>query len=385
MSELKNKKILFVFRNFTFGGSERQAFHVAEYLKTKYDCHITFLAFSAKGKVAEICDEKGISWVSYPLNWGSSGLIKKTIKLFLLKKKIKELSPEIIIPYTHLPNIICGILWKSVNAKFCFWNQRSFNSFNEEIFFQRKAIKNIQSFVCNSKATAENLKKMLKINPEKISIIHNGVVLSDPISNRDEWRKYLGINEDVTVAVMVANIHANKDHLTLLKAWKAVVDEIERKGSVLLLLAGRFGNIKNNLDEFCQENNLTNSIRFLGEVKDISGLLVASDISVFSSNAEGSPNGLLESMAANLPCAATDIPAIREIFQEEQLNYLHTPYDYKKFAENILTLVNNPIIRKNLGEKNKLIIEKEYSLQTMTENMSHLLSEGLKKNIMNSE
>lgn len=379
MSELKNKKILFVFRNFTFGGSERQAFHLAEYLKIKHDCHITFLAFSAKGKVAEICDEKEIPWVSYPLNWGSSGLIKKTIKLFLLKNKIKELSPEIIIPYTHLPNIICGILWKSVNAKFCFWNQRSFNSFNEEIFLQRKAIKNLQSFVCNSIATAENLKSMLKISPEKISIIHNGIKLPAAIKNRNEWRKFLGINEDVTVAVMVANIHANKDHLTLLKAWKVVVEEIGGKGSVLLLLAGRFGNIKKQLDEFCLENNLTNFIRFLGEVKDISGLLAASDISVFSSNAEGSPNGLLESMAAALPCAATDIPSIREIFNGEQLNYLHKPNDYIKFAKNILTFINDSSLRKSLGKKNQLIIEKEYSLQGMTENMSRLLINGLKR------
>ena len=85
------------------------------------------------------------------------------------------------------------------------------------------------------------------------------------------------------------------------------------------MLAGRFDSKYDDLLALTTDLKLQENIIFLGWVDDIPGLLSAVDICVFSSLTEGSPNGVLESMAAGLVHSARIISCLLKILSFLQL------------------------------------------------------------------
>lgn len=77
--------------------------------------------------------------------------------------------------------------------------------------------------------------------------------------------------------------------------------------------------------------------------------LLESDIFVFPTRVEGSPNALLQAMASGLPIVASDIPPNREFLGEAGL--YATPEKPEEFVHYILELVSNPDLRIRLGKK----------------------------------
>src|SRR5205085_1382097 len=149
--------------------------------------------------------------------------------------------------------------------------------------------------------------------PDRIRVIHNAVELAAPVRNRASWREALQLSERAFVACMVANIGPYKDHVTLLRAWRLVVDKLDvRDLDVALLLAGRFGDDVHNLKALAFDLGLDSSVQFLGHVDDIAGLLSAVDLGVLSSPSESSPNAILEAMASGLPVVGADNSGMRE-------------------------------------------------------------------------
>lgn len=74
------------------------------------------------------------------------------------------------------------------------------------------------------------------------------------------------IPEGAFTACMVANFHDNKDHITLLKAWAQVTNQLQ--GPARLLLAGRFDSSQGLLKSLAKELNIEDSVCFLGPVKE---------------------------------------------------------------------------------------------------------------------
>ena len=127
----------------------------------------------------------------------------------------------------------------------------------------------------------------------------------------------------------------------------------------------------------CFDLGLGNSVRFLGFVDDVPGLLGAVDLCVFSSKAEGVPNGVLEAMAAGLAVAAIDDPSIREALGPEGDPWLAPPGDPDALAALILDLAAHPETRERLGDANRERIQAEFSVRAMCEQTSSLIERAL--------
>src|SRR5439155_2520583 len=102
---------------------------------------------------------------------------------------------------------------------------------------------------------------------------------------------------------------------------------------------------------------LGSSVRFLGDVEDVAGLLAASDVAVLSSPSESRPHAVLEAAAAGLPIVATDIPGIREALGQHQHAHLAPVGDAERLAENLVQLISQPALRAELGELNRRSVD----------------------------
>lgn len=368
---LSGRRIVFVLGNLELGGAERQALMLARYLVEHERAQVEVWGLTKSGPVAEICEQLGIQSrvVPYPFHGIS---LQANVDVWRL---LCEAKPDILLPYTLRPNVVCGLTWMNTGARLCVWNQRDEGLLPLPGVMDAMAARITPLLISNSAVGARFLTEKLGVDPAKVNVIPNGVALAAPELERRAWRERLAVDDDCFVACMVANLHANKDHATLLRAWRNVVTKFEADGrKAVLVLAGRHDGAYESLASLATELDIDDSVRFVGPVSDVSGLLGAVDIGVFSSRSEGCPNAVLESMAAGLPVAATGIDAIREIVGPASARFLAPPGDPDALAAVLTTLANDPQLRAEIGEQNRERVRKNYDSGRMCKETAALLA-----------
>ncbi|GAB3443926.1 glycosyltransferase [Actinophytocola sediminis] len=133
--------------------------------------------------------------------------------------------------------------------------------------------------------------------------VPNAVFPWPPALDRTAARAALGLDDRVPVALCAARLEPQKRHDVLLSAWTKV-------DGAILLLAGD-GSLRTALTARCAELGLSHRVRFLGPRDDVPDLLAAADLSVLTSDWEGMPIAVLESMAAGTPVVASDVDGTR--------------------------------------------------------------------------
>lgn len=362
---LFGRRVIVFFNNLDLGGAERQGLVLARHLAREEHAAVEVWGFSGPGRVAELCDEAGIPWHVAPFQWGGSRL-NLLAQLLRLIRTLRRARPDVLLPYTLGPNVVCGALWRFSGARACIWQQRDAGIGCCPAHLQRYAIRRTPQFIANSTASAAFLTGELGVSPEQINVVHNGVVLTPAVEGRESWRAKLGLRDADVVACMIANLHDNKDHDTLLHAWRLVLDQVPNNlPPPQLLLAGRFDGAELRLKALAFDLNLGFTVRFLGGVDDISGLLSAVDLGVFSSRpTEGCPNGILECMAAGLPVVATNILGSRDALGENT-NWLAESGDYSNLGQKILSLLKRPDLRAADGKRNQQRVQEVFSADRM--------------------
>lgn len=354
------------------GGAERQALLLAKLLKHNYQCEITFFSLGQDDVVSSYCENLGFKTLIKTLNWSQNSLlrqIKAIIKFIIFLRKLK---PDIILPYTHLPNILCNLTWRFTSAIFCCWNQRNSTSFNIYLLWEKFAVKNSSVILTNSANVRDKLMNENLFASKKIYYIRNGIDISSYIFDDLIWQTNL--RENSLKICMIANLHDNKDHFTLLKSWKRIIDQVGNL-DIQLLLAGRKGSTYNSLNRYIFVNQMVDSVVFLGSVKNIEILLSQVDICVFSSVHvhDSAPNGILECMAAGLPVVASNIKEIKEIFDNKEFNLFFNTGDDADLAEKLLIMIKDERLRSESGVYNKKLIERYYLPDILLENMVKII------------
>ncbi len=347
---LRGARLLCVFRSLELGGTERQALAVADYLRRDRgaDVRVWGLCRDA-GRFARLCDERGIPWEATPLDWppGRAGQLR-SVAAFALR--LRRRRPDVVLPYTWFPDVLCGLAWRASGARLCVWNHRDEGIVLDRSRLHRAAVAMTPCFISNSEHGKRFLRDAYGVSPERIAVIRNGIVLAEAVEDRAAWRRRVGLGAERVAAVMVANMLAYKDHSTLLSAWRKVVDRAGPAGPPVLLLAGRIDEtLVGALKALAFDLRLGDAVRFLGAVDDVAGLLRAADLCVHSSRTEGCPNGILEAMAAGLPVAGSDIPGVREAVGPEGHRFLAPPGDAEALADRAAVLLSDGALRASLG------------------------------------
>lgn len=371
---LTGSKILFVFNGLDLGGAERQALLLARHLQEEKHAQVEFWGFRKPGRASELCDEYGIPWRIVPFRWAYSK-VKRIGHLTRFAYCLRLVQPDIVMPYTMLPNVVCGLTWRSSGAQVCVWNQRDEGRDRFQPTIERWAVRLTPWFISNSQHGADFLVQAAGAAPDRVRVVYNGIEMPAPQASRPAWRTRLGVTESSSLVCMVANLTRYKDHATLLRAWRVVTDRLHGTGcEALLLLAGRFDDATDALKALAYDLELGRSVRFLGSVDDVTGLCAASDLAVFSSQLEGIPNGILECMASGLPVVATDIPGIREALGAENAPQLAAPGDASLLAERIVALLLAPMQRQTLGALNRQRVVACFSPQKMVDETVRMLT-----------
>ena len=199
----------------------------------------------------------------------------------------------------------------------------------------------------------ENLVSGGFANRESIALIKGAGVDVKKFAHRPEPA------EPVKV-IMVSRLLRDKGVHEFIDAAKTVRS---KNSQVQFLLVGDIddGNPTSmNSDEIA---NLANSkdVTWLGARTDIAKLLAESHIACLPSYREGLPKSLIEAASVGRPIVTTDVPGCREVVIHMVNGLLVQPRDAQALAAAIEKLVEDPKLRKSMGEENRHKAEAEYA------------------------
>ncbi len=376
-AELRGRTIVFVLGSLDIGGSERQALGLARYLKTARGADVRVLGLQGgRGGAAAVCDEGGIPWRGGLIRWpdGRAGRLREVVRFAAALRRER---PDVVLPYTRLPNILCGLAWKRARAATCVWNQRDEGLGLSGGRLERMAIRRTPFFISNGEAGKAFLVAERGVSPERIAVVPNGVLLAPPRDDRARWRERLGLGDGRFAAVMLASVHPHKDHETLLRGWRRVVGALGGTEPPLLLLAGRSYGFEERLKALAFDLGVAGAVRFIGPVDDVAGLLRAADLYVHSARTEGLPNAVLEAMASGLAVVGSDIPGIRDAVGPAGLRFLAPPADHEAFADRVLELAASPGLRAEVGAALAARARERFDPEAMCGAMAGIVSRAL--------
>jgi glycosyltransferase involved in cell wall biosynthesis len=376
---LAGKRVVFVLAGEILGGAERNALDLAIHLAREDRADVQIVALDDRpGRSRAIAESEGIPWSCIRTPW-VGGKLTKTASLLEVGRGLRRLHPDVLVPRTNLPNVVCGLTWRLAGAKLCIWNQLDVlgtRRFSRRLF--QRALQASPLVVTTAYHVREWLVEQWGADPSRVHVIRSEVSLTPAAESRESWRDRLGIQESDFVACMLGHLHHGKDHATLLRAWRLVVDRLQLEGRrALLLVAGRPAGSEDDVKALAFDLDLRDHVRFLGDVADVSGLLGAADLGIFSSLSEALGRGATEPMCVGLAVVATDVPGIREAVGEPGREFLVPPADAEALAAGVLRLALDAGLRERVGRANAELIRERQSAEPTSRAYAQLIASGL--------
>jgi glycosyltransferase involved in cell wall biosynthesis len=156
--------------------------------------------------------------------------------------------------------------------------------------------------------------------------------------------------------VTVGRLAAPKDAVTLVRALSAL------RGRPFEALFVGDGPDRPTVEEEVRCLGLESVVELLGERDDVPELLGTADVFVLSSNSEGLPLSILEAMAAGLPVVASNVGGVSEVVLDGDTGLLVPPGDAQSLAAAIERLLQDPVLRRRLGEAGRIRIAEHFDL-----------------------
>jgi glycosyltransferase involved in cell wall biosynthesis len=175
-------------------------------------------------------------------------------------------------------------------------------------------------------------------------------------------RAALGLDESATLLVTVGRLVARKGTSQLITMMEGY-----RGQNVQLLIMGS-GPEMQPLKEQVQVRGLEANVRFLGHVTEEQKqqTLALSDLYVSTSQHEGFGLVFLEAMAAGLPVVCYDNGGQTDFLRDRETGYLVSLNNLNTFKERSKALINDPALRRKMGERNRELVEDLYIDQCAT-------------------
>jgi glycosyltransferase involved in cell wall biosynthesis len=220
------------------------------------------------------------------------------------------------------------------------WKMRLYNKLD------RWSLKGADRILTVSRAFAHQI---ARIAPEdRITIVHNSINIDSisAISGEEAkaLRVRLGIDESERVVLAVGRLSHEKGHADLIAAFEIIV---KTHPQTKLIIAGD-GPERVRLEARTRSSGLSDRIIFTGQVSDASVYYRMADVFALSSHSEGSPNVLLEAMAAGLPVAATRVGGVPEIVTDEESALLVAARDSQSMARAVIRLFDDRELSQRL-------------------------------------
>lgn len=364
-------RLAFCIDNFQIGGTELNAVRWAERL-SPMRFRLTVCHFQAEGPLKTRYERAGARLVHVPLrNMYGPSAVRQGIRLarFLARERIQVFHAHEIygnifgVPWARLAGVPAVVASRR-------WSHR--RDLRIQQIANRWAYRLAHRVLANSPSVAALLTCEEGVPPEKIVCMPNSLAEDAfrplPAEERAAWRARLNVPADACVIGIVARLDRVKDHATLLRAFARIVAQAP---DTYLVCVGE-GPERAALSTLARALQLDGHVQFPGVLTPPFNLHRLFDVSVLCSVAEGSPNSVLEAMAAARPVVATRVGGIPDAVRDGETGHLVPARDPDALAAALQPLVGSPTPEqaRQLGTAAQVHARAEYQESRLIERLS---------------
>ena len=360
------KNVVFTCDSMGSGGAEKVISIVSNEM-SRQGIEVTIIGIGDLNKPYSFYSlEPSVKYVT--LTNGRGKRINSLKRIFLLRKKIRIIKPDIVISF--LPNANIYTFFALIGTKIPFINSERNNPAVDPKNKLERLLKLI-SFI-KADGSVFQTKSALNFYPEVVK--RKATIIKNPISlNVKSETKFTGRN---TTILAVGRLTKQKNYINLLAAFKIFNEKMDFKYTLKIYGDGL---LKDELINYCLENNIINYVVFMSNDNNWHEKEINDAMYILSSDYEGMPNSLAEAMALGIPCISTDCPCggSKELIKDGFNGFLVPVNNSDALAAKMILLSNQQSNR--FSKINQSMID-EYSATTITKQWI-LYIKGLTKEV----
>ena len=197
----------------------------------------------------------------------------------------------------------------------------------------------------------------------KIKVISNGIDLQTYNYNfklRKAYRKKFGYNDRIILIGIIGRFVENKGHRTFVLASK-IISKIDSNCHFIIVGDGSNKEL-NKIRLHINELKMNDKFLITSPMSNLAEIYNGVDIITSASISEGTSNVLLEALACNTHCIASDVGDNSKILNNNE--YLFSPNDYDGLANCWVKKIQ--LIKENVNENYRNHVKTNYSISSLT-------------------
>ena len=360
------------------GGAERALLNLC--VSDTENTH-TVVSLTTAGKYGKQLQHAGIRVIALHRR-----VLTGVAAIFEIRKIVAELRPEVVHAWMPHAILVASAAAWSLGIRKIFWGIRASGYGRGPEAWRTLLIVRFlallshvvpRKILCVADSARESHARM-GFSRSKMVVVRNGFSLQNgtegPIVSRSV-KPVAGIEPKVPKATvgMAARFHKQKDHATMLRAIKMVLDSGVQCD---FLLAGRGVDSQNSaLTQQIQELGIAAHVKLLGEIYPIQSFYAQLTVHVSASSfGEGMSNSIGESMFLGVPNIATDVGDSAEIVGEA--GWVVAPQSPSELAEAIIEACLLPTRKMvGLGQQASLRVQEKFSITKMVDDTRNVYLE----------
>jgi len=281
-----------------------------------------------------------------------------------LKRIVEERQPDIVIT-------------NSVKSHFLLWRSRLWQKYPWVAFhhgytatdrkmrvynrLDRWSLPKADRVITVCQAFARELASSTGLPPERFFVQHNAIRLQpEPVATDvRSLRERLHLDEKERIILSIGRLSKEKAQADLISSFNLLCESNPEIKARLVIVGD--GPELERLRSAAQASKHGERIIFTGQVSDVQPFYSIADVFVLPSHSEGSPNVLLEAMAANAPVVATAVGGVPEIVQNNESALLVPASDPAALAAAITRVLSDDDLARRLTIRAAELVVKNHS------------------------
>lgn len=345
-------RILYLVGQLGAGGSERQLYYLLRTIdRERYKPAVAVWTNSEDGVYVRQLRELAV-----PLYFFSKKL-SSAMKLIEFRRLVKRLRPEVIHSYSFYTNFAAQ--WATLGS-----DATPIGSIRSDFLYAQKLSGPVLGKlsarwpsvqISNSIPVAEEIRRSrLFFIPRRLSVIRNTVDL-------DSFQQTPVPDGQPTRIAGVGNLLPVKRWDRLL--W--ISRELQKQNLEFVVEIAGEGPLRSTLESKTIELKLADRVKFLGYVDDVARVITKASFVVHTSDAEGSPNSVLEAMACGRAIVSTDVGDVSGLVEDGKTGFVVRAGDDDGLMDRMARLITDHDLCCRMGQASWAKAQREFGLDRL--------------------